>query len=65
MREEQKIISALFADLVGSTKLAERLDAEDLKLVVGEAVARMVAEIESLGGYVEDLGPQTRPFVRA
>ena len=55
MREEQKIISALFADLVGSTKLAERLDAEEVKLVVGEAVARMVAEIESLGGYVKDL----------
>ncbi len=55
MREEQKIISALFADLVGSTKLAERLDAEEVKLVVGEAVARMVAEVESLGGYVKDL----------
>src|SRR5439155_706127 len=33
----------------------ERLDAEDVKLVVGEAVARIVGEVESLGGHVQDL----------
>jgi len=40
MREERKVVTALFADLVGSTALAERLDAEEVRLVVGEAVAR-------------------------
>ena len=44
VREERKVLTALFADVVGSTALGERLDPEDVKLVVGEAVARIVAE---------------------
>jgi ABC-type transport system substrate-binding protein/class 3 adenylate cyclase len=55
MREERKAVTALDADVVGSTALAERLDAEEVKLVVGEAVARMVAAVEALGGTVKDL----------
>ena len=48
-------MTALFADLVGSTALGERLDPEELKLVVGDAVARMVRAIEAFGGTVKDL----------
>ena len=55
MREERKVVTALFADLVGSTALGERLDPEEVKLVVGEAVARMVLAVEDLGGTVKDL----------
>ncbi|HET8892878.1 MAG TPA: ABC transporter substrate-binding protein [Gaiellaceae bacterium] len=55
IREERKVLTALFADVVGSTQLAERLDPEDVKLVVGEAVARIVGEVEALGGHVKDL----------
>jgi ABC-type oligopeptide transport system substrate-binding subunit/class 3 adenylate cyclase len=55
IREERKVLTALFADVVGSTALAERLDPEDVKLVVGEAVARIVGEVEGLGGHVKDL----------
>ena len=33
-REERRVVTALFADLVGSTPLGERLDPEELKLVV-------------------------------
>jgi ABC-type oligopeptide transport system substrate-binding subunit/class 3 adenylate cyclase len=55
VREERKVVTALFADVVGSTALAERLDPEDVKLVVGEAVARVVGEVEALGGHVKDL----------
>ena len=55
IREERKVLTALFADVVGSTQLGERLDPEDVKLVVGEAVARMVGEVEALGGHVKDL----------
>ncbi|HEY2208607.1 MAG TPA: ABC transporter substrate-binding protein [Gaiellaceae bacterium] len=55
VREERKVLTAVFADVVGSTALAERLDPEDVKLVVGEAVARIVGEVESLGGHVKDL----------
>jgi ABC-type oligopeptide transport system substrate-binding subunit/class 3 adenylate cyclase len=55
VREERKVLTAVFADVVGSTALAELLDPEDVKLVVGEAVARIVGEVESLGGHVKDL----------
>jgi ABC-type oligopeptide transport system substrate-binding subunit/class 3 adenylate cyclase len=55
VREERKVLTAVFADVVGSTALAERLDPEDVKLVVGEAIARIVGEVESLGGHVKDL----------
>ncbi len=54
-REERKVVTALFADIVGSTALAERLDPEDVKLIVGEAVARIVGDVEALGGHVKDL----------
>src|SRR5918999_3177681 len=55
MREERKVVTALFADLVGSTALAERLDPEELKLVVGDAIARVVGAVEAFGGTVKDL----------
>src|SRR5437870_13818536 len=54
IREERKVVSAVFADLVGSTALAERLDPEEVRLIVGEAVARMVHAVEEYGGTVKD-----------
>jgi ABC-type oligopeptide transport system substrate-binding subunit/class 3 adenylate cyclase len=55
MREERKVVTAVFADVVGSTALAERLDPEEAKLVVGEAVARMIQAVEEFGGTIKDL----------
>ncbi|MGH7540799.1 MAG: adenylate/guanylate cyclase domain-containing protein, partial [Gemmatimonadota bacterium] len=55
MREERRFVTALFADLVGSTTLAERLEPEELKLVVGDAIARVVGAVEAYGGTVKDL----------
>ncbi|MDX6510651.1 MAG: hypothetical protein QOE36_155 [Gaiellaceae bacterium] len=55
VREERKTVTILVADLVGSTGLGERLDAEEAKLVIDEAVARIVHAIESFGGTVKDL----------
>ncbi|HJV05584.1 MAG TPA: adenylate/guanylate cyclase domain-containing protein, partial [Actinomycetota bacterium] len=55
VREERKVVTALFADLVGSTSLAERLDPEEVKLVVGEAIARIVRGVEDFGGTIKDL----------
>jgi ABC-type transport system substrate-binding protein/class 3 adenylate cyclase len=54
-REERRVVSVLVADLVGSTALGERLDPEELKVVVGDAVARMVGAVEAFGGTVKDL----------
>jgi class 3 adenylate cyclase/tetratricopeptide (TPR) repeat protein len=55
MREENRTNTVLFADLAGSTKLAELLDEEEVKLLVGEAIGHVVSEVERIGGYVKDL----------
>ena len=54
-RDERRVVTALFADIVGSTALGELLDPEELKLIVGDAVIRMIAAVESFGGTVKDL----------
>jgi class 3 adenylate cyclase len=53
-REARKVVTALFADVVGSTPLAERLDPEDFKSIVGEAVSRMVLAVQEFGGDVSE-----------
>lgn len=55
MREERRVVTALFADIVGSTPLGERLDPEDLKLIVADSIARMIGAVEAFGGTVKDL----------
>ena len=55
MREERKVVTALFADVVGSTRLTEQLDPEDAREVLGDAVRRMVDAVEAFGGTVKDL----------
>ena len=52
-REERKVITALFCDLVGSTALGERLDAEDISRLLGGYQRICRARIESHGGVVE------------
>ena len=49
------VITALFADTVGSTALGERLDPEDFHDIVGGCVARMIVAVERFGGAVKDL----------
>jgi class 3 adenylate cyclase/tetratricopeptide (TPR) repeat protein len=51
--EARRTVTALFADVVGSTPLAERLDPEDFRTVVGEAVSLMATAVEAFGGTVE------------
>jgi ABC-type oligopeptide transport system substrate-binding subunit/class 3 adenylate cyclase len=55
LREERRVVTALAADLVGSTSLGESLDPEEARLLVGDAVARMVHAVEGFGGTVKDL----------
>jgi class 3 adenylate cyclase/tetratricopeptide (TPR) repeat protein len=52
-RKERKFATALFADLVGSTALAEREDPEVVQSVVGRAFEHAAAEIERHGGLLE------------
>src|SRR5512132_1195834 len=52
-REERKVVSVLFADLVGFTSQAERLDPEDVRATLSPYYARLRSELERHGGTVE------------
>ena len=51
--EERKLVTVLFADLVGSTELADAQDPERTRLVLDRFYDAMAAEIERVGGTVE------------
>ena len=51
--EERKVVTVLFADLVGFTSRAERLDPEDVSTMLGAYYARLRSELERYGGTVE------------
>ena len=52
-RKERKFATALFADLVGSTTLAEREDPEVIQSVVGRAFDRLAEEVGRYEGLLE------------
>jgi DNA-binding SARP family transcriptional activator len=52
-REERKVVSVLFADLVAFSAQAERLDPEDVRSIQDRYWAPVRAEIERHGGTVE------------
>ena len=51
--EQRKFVTVLFADLVDSTPLARRLDAEDLQQVMSRYFAAVRGAVEAEGGVVE------------
>lgn len=53
-RESRKKITAVFADLAGSTALAEGLDPEIFRQVVSAFFERMASAVERHGGAVEN-----------
>ena len=55
MREERRIVTALFADIVDSTALTESLDPEDARDILGGAIQLIIAQVDALGGTVKDL----------
>jgi predicted ATPase/class 3 adenylate cyclase len=52
-REERKVVTVLFADLVGFTAQAERMDPEDVRRLLQPYHARLRAALERHGGTVE------------
>ena len=52
-REERKVVTCLFCDLVGFTARAERLDPEDVRRLLQPYHARVRSELERFGGTVE------------
>lgn len=55
VREERRLVTVLAADIVGSTPLAERLDPEEVRLLLGELIGRFVRAVETFGGTVKDI----------
>jgi class 3 adenylate cyclase/tetratricopeptide (TPR) repeat protein len=53
--EERRVVTVLFADLVGYTTLAEHLDPERVKRLVESCFERLVSDIDSFGGRVDKL----------
>jgi len=51
--DELRPVTALFADVVGSTSLGERLSPDEVKALVGECVTRMSRAVEEFGGHVQ------------
>src|SRR6266536_3771877 len=49
---ERRPLTVLFADIAGSTAIAERMDPEDWTILVGEAFARLNRTVERYGGTV-------------
>ena len=53
VRMERKLVTVVFADAIGSTLLADRLDPERLRTVLDAYFAEMAAAVEAWGGTVE------------
>jgi class 3 adenylate cyclase/tetratricopeptide (TPR) repeat protein len=52
-REARKVVTVLFSDVTGSTRLGERLDPESLRQIMGRYFEEMKAALEAHGGTVE------------
>ncbi len=53
--DERKVVTAVFADLVGFTARAERLDPEDVRAVLNRFHGPLREELERFGGTVEKI----------
>jgi class 3 adenylate cyclase len=51
--DELRPVTALFADVVGSTSLGERLAPHEVKALIGECVSRMARAVEQYGGSID------------
>jgi class 3 adenylate cyclase/tetratricopeptide (TPR) repeat protein len=52
-REERKMLTVLFSDLVDFTRRADRLDPEEVRQLLSPYYARLRSELELFGGTVE------------
>lgn len=51
--EERRVVTVLFADLVGFTGLAEQMDPEQVKRLVDGAFEQLVEDVAAFGGRVD------------
>src|SRR3954447_25156263 len=52
-RRERKVVTVLFADLVGFTSRAEQMDPEDVAAELGRYQGQLRSDLERHGGTVE------------
>jgi class 3 adenylate cyclase/tetratricopeptide (TPR) repeat protein/energy-coupling factor transporter ATP-binding protein EcfA2 len=55
LSEERRVVTVLFADLVGFTSLSETLDPEQVKRLVESAFERLVRDVTAFGGRVDKI----------
>ena len=53
VEDERRPVTVLFADIVGSTALGERLEPDEVKVLVGECVTMMSRAVDEYGGTVQ------------
>lgn len=53
--DERRLVTVLFADLVGFTSLSETLDPEQVKQLVDRAFERLVRDVTSFGGQIDKI----------
>jgi class 3 adenylate cyclase len=51
--DQRRVVTVLFADLVGFTSLAEHRDPEEVKHLVDRAFERLARDITTFGGVVD------------
>ena len=53
--DQRRVVTVLFADIVGFTTLSEHRDPEQVKDIVDGCFQRLVADIEEFGGRVDKI----------
>ena len=53
--EERRVVTVLFADLVGFTTMSEMLDPEQVKRIVDRGFERLVRDVTTFGGRVDKI----------
>src|SRR5439155_4038412 len=53
--DERRVVTVLFADLVGFTRFSETADPEHVKNIVDRAFERLVADVQDCGGRIDKI----------
>ena len=53
--EERRVVTVLFADLVGFTSMGEAADPEELKHLIDQCFQRLVGDVTAFGGTVDKI----------
>ena len=55
VEEERRVVTAMFADIVGFTALAEGQDPEEVKHLVDRAFAQLAEDVTAFGGVIDKI----------